>query len=73
MSIVNNTIDQPVGDGIDLTSSNQNTQLRNNILVIGAGIGINVASNSEIGFASDDNMFQITGTARWANGKTCFD
>ncbi len=59
VSIVNNTIDQPLGDGIDIAGSNTGTQLRNNIIVIGSGIGINVAANSESGFASDYNLFYI--------------
>ena len=69
VSIVNNTIDQPVGDGVDISGSNSGTKLRNNILVIGAGVGINVAANSENGFASDYNMFQIADGALAAVGE----
>ena len=78
VSIVNNTIDQPIGDGIDISGSNSGTQLRNNIFVIGSGIGINVAANSENGFASDYNLFYLPARAwsaaapvRSANGKAC--
>jgi hypothetical protein len=61
VSIVNNTIEQPTGDGIDISGANSFTQLRNNIVVTGSGAGINVAADSETGFASDYNMFQLTG------------
>jgi Ca2+-binding RTX toxin-like protein len=61
VSIVNNTIDQPTGDGVDLSGGNKNTTLRNNILVIGTGSAISVAADSEVGFASDYNLFYITG------------
>ena len=59
VSIVNNTIDQPVGYGIEISGTNSGTKLQNNIIVIGSGIGIYVASNSETGFASDYNMFSL--------------
>jgi Ca2+-binding RTX toxin-like protein len=68
ISIVNNTIDQPVGDGIDISGANSGTQIRNNILVIGTGIGINVAADSENGFASDYNMFYLPNRATGAIG-----
>ena len=68
VSIVNNTIDQPVGDGIDISDASSVTQLRNNILVIGSGIGINVAANSQNGFVSDYNMFYAAGGFQAAGG-----
>jgi hypothetical protein len=61
VSIVSNTFDQPAGDGVDLSDSNTNTHLLNNIFVVGTGSAINVASDSETGFTSDYNMFDVTG------------
>ncbi|MDV6028998.1 MAG: hypothetical protein F9B45_02590 [Phycisphaera sp. RhM] len=58
----NNTIYQPAGDGISITGA-PSTTLRNNILSIDQGTGIEVASNSLTGIASDFNLFQIGATA----------
>src|SRR5262249_24121222 len=54
IDLVNNTIYQPVGDGVDI-SQTANVHLRNNILWAFAGYDITVATDSQIGFASDYN------------------
>ncbi len=53
----NNTIYQPVGDGIRVENSAINNSIYNNIVWVLAGYGIYVASNSQTNFASDHNLF----------------
>ena len=62
--IVDNTIYQPQGDGIDLQNQSTNVQLRNNIIWVQAGYDISVATNSQVGFASDFNILYTTGTGQ---------
>ena len=69
VSVTNNTIDQPAGDGINVFSGNSGSQLRDNILVIGAGTGINVGPASQNGFFSDYNMFDLTNPGAGAVGE----
>ena len=59
VSIVNNTIDQPTGDGIDMSATNSGTQSAEQYLRPGHRLGINVAADSENGFVSDYNMFYL--------------
>jgi len=63
-SIANNTIYQPVGTAVNVTSSSRNVRLVNNILWADAGYCIAVDASSQSGFASDYNLFWNT-----ANGK----
>jgi hypothetical protein len=58
--VANNTIFQPVGDAVKLEQGAKNVSLSNNILWVQAGYGINVARDSQAGFASDYNMFYKT-------------
>ena len=60
----NNTVYQPVGDAVRVDSGSQNVQLRNNILWVQAGYDINIAPDSEVGFASDYNDLYTTGTGK---------
>ena len=62
--ILNNTVYQDVGDAIDAYGWNgsSNLQLRNNILWVSAGVDLNIASNSQVGFDSDYNDLYATGT-----------
>ncbi|HEV8292420.1 MAG TPA: right-handed parallel beta-helix repeat-containing protein, partial [Tepidisphaeraceae bacterium] len=62
--LINNTIYQPVGDGVRLLGTSRNVELRNNILVVGAARAINVAADSQQGFKSDYNLFRTTGAGR---------
>ena len=62
-SIVNNTIDEPAGSGISITGAATATAIENNIIEVGAGPGIVVSANSESGFSSDYNLFDLTGSA----------
>ena len=62
-SIVNNTIDQPTGTGISISGAASATSIENNIIDVGAGPPIAVSPASETGFASDYNLFDLTGTA----------
>ncbi len=55
--LINNTIYQPVGDAVKVQDGSQNVDLENNILWVQAGYDINVAPDSEVGFASDWNLF----------------
>ena len=61
-SIVNDTIDEPVGSGISVTGAATATAIENNIIEVGAGPGVMVSANSETGFTSDYNLFDLTGT-----------
>ena len=61
--IVNNTIYEPQGDGIDL-EQNSEVQLRNNIIWIQSGFDISVASDSQVGFASDYNILYTSGSGQ---------
>ncbi len=58
--IVNNTLYQPQGDGIDLEDQSADVQLRNNIIWCQAGYDLSVATNSQVGFASDYNILYTT-------------
>ncbi len=74
--IENNTIYQPVsGDAIQLAGLHpefflssgftvSNLNLRNNIFSVAQGFAVNVAADSEIGFASDYNDYHLTGSAK---------
>jgi hypothetical protein len=66
--VANNTVYQPEGDAVRIEGSSQNIVLRSNIFLVGSGYAINVADNSQQGFASDYNVLHVTGTgklARW--------
>ncbi len=54
---LNNTIYQPVGDGIRLDNSSRNNRIVNNIVWVLSGYGIFVANDSQTGFQSDYNLF----------------
>lgn len=58
--IYNNTIIQPTGDAIRVTSSVSTADVRNNLIVFG-GTAINVASGGENNFVSNYNLFHNTG------------
>lgn len=61
-SIGNNTIDQVTGPDIALSGGVSDTTIENNILVVAAGSAIHVTADSEGGFASDYNLFDVSGT-----------
>ncbi|HVT26923.1 MAG TPA: right-handed parallel beta-helix repeat-containing protein, partial [Lacipirellulaceae bacterium] len=76
--IENNTIYQTsTGDAIQIAGTHPeqflsvfpayNVTITNNILRVAQGYAINVAADSEIGFASDYNDFAITGTGKLAH------
>ena len=70
VTLVNNTFAQTSGDAIRATSTSRNLRLRNNILWVSGGYGINVSPDSQVGFQSDYNNFYVTGTgkvASWQN------
>ncbi len=54
---LNNTIYQPVGDGIRLEGSARNNRILNNIVWVLAGYGLYVDNNSQTGLTSDFNNF----------------
>ena len=62
--IVNNTIYEPQGDGIDILDQSKNVQLRNNIIWVQSGYDISVTADSEVGFASDYNILYTSGTGQ---------
>jgi hypothetical protein len=58
---INNTIVQPNGDAVHALSGTSGLHLRNNILWTQAGAAIDVASDSQSGFTSDNNLLYATG------------
>ncbi len=58
----NNTIDTESGNGIQVDGGTINAELLNNILWAESGNDISVASDSEVGFQSDYDLFYTTGT-----------
>lgn len=58
VSVVNNTVYQPVGDAILLDGDTSNLTLRNNILWIDGGYAIHATTSNHTGFSSDYNLFQ---------------
>ena len=64
VEIVNNTIYTPSGDGVRLRNFSQNVELRNNILWTENGYDLHVATDSQVGFASDYNNFYSTGLGK---------
>ncbi len=68
--VVNNTLDEVVGDAIVIDASSYSVDLINNILWAQSGYDINVASDSQNGFQSDYNLLYVTGTGQvglWQN------
>ncbi|RLA51269.1 MAG: hypothetical protein DRQ65_08095, partial [Gammaproteobacteria bacterium] len=59
----NNTIYQPVGDGLIIDTNASNVNLRDNIFHIELGTAITVDPNSQLGFSSDYNIFDIAPAA----------
>ncbi len=69
-TLVNNTFVQPFGDAIRAISSSKNLRLRNNVISVSAGFGLNIAPDSQTGFQSDYNDFDLSGNgqvALWQN------
>ena len=69
-TLANNTIYQPIGDGVQVTAGSTNVHLRNNIVWTNSGYGLNVANDSQVGFLSDFNDLYVEGTgniALWQN------
>ncbi|MFN5531223.1 MAG: right-handed parallel beta-helix repeat-containing protein, partial [Planctomycetaceae bacterium] len=64
--ITGNTIYQPSGDGLVVEGSSTSATVRNNVFSLAAGAALSVASNSQVGFQSDSNLFHITGTGKVA-------
>ncbi len=59
-----NTFYAPVGDAIDIENSASNTTVHDNILWAQSGYDLNVANDSQVGFASDYNNLFTSGTGR---------
>ncbi len=57
--VINNTVFQEVGDALRVESSSQDVFVRNNVFLVDAGYAIFVASNSQAGFDSQYNLFEI--------------
>ena len=60
----NNTIYQPLGDAVQATNGGSGgtsgLRLRNNILWVSVGADLNIASDSQAGFDSDNNLFFVS-------------
>ena len=66
-AVTNNTVYQPVGDAVRAQQGEANLSVRNNILWVQAGYDLNIASDSQQGFASDYNDLYATGAGKAAN------
>ena len=64
---LDNTVYQVTGDAIRVQGSATNVFLQNNILFVGAGNGIFVINNSQTGFQSDWNLFDLGAGANVGN------
>ena len=64
---VNNTIYQTAGVGILVQNTTSNLHLSNNIIAMESGYALRVTADSETGFTSDYNLFQLGATAKLAN------
>jgi len=60
--VTNNTVYQEVGDAVRVENTSSDVRLRNNILWVDEGFDIFVASDSQQGFDSDNNLLYTTGT-----------
>ncbi|MCW5625103.1 MAG: tandem-95 repeat protein, partial [Burkholderiales bacterium] len=60
-TVVNNTIYQPVGDGVRLDQNANDIRLYNNIIVVQAGYGLNVSTAVTARLISDYNLFRADG------------
>jgi parallel beta-helix repeat protein len=60
VDVLENTIDQPAGDAIHALSSTSNLHVRDNILMTQGGAALDIATDSELGFASDYNDIDAT-------------
>jgi hypothetical protein len=65
-ALASNTVYQPAGDALDVQGNAQNVTLDNNILWTQAGYDLSVASDSQVGFASDYNDLYTTGSGQVA-------
>ncbi len=72
--IVGNTIFQPVGSAVRLTTNSSGVELRNNIVEVGSDYAFVVNGDSQNGFKSDHNLIYAPGVAKLALwGATEFD
>ncbi|MFM7205286.1 MAG: NosD domain-containing protein, partial [Planctomycetaceae bacterium] len=62
-NVVNNTFSQAGGTAVVVTAGARNARLENNIFAVAGGRAIEVAADSQLGFASDSNLFHLQGTA----------
>jgi len=62
--IVNNTIYEPLADGIRATGSADDVRLRNNIIWTRTGYGVYISDTSQGGFTSEYNLLYTTDTGR---------
>jgi hypothetical protein len=63
VQMVNNTIYQLVGNAIRVENNSSNVSVINNIIQVDAGYALSVASDSQQGFRSDYNLFNLTTSA----------
>ncbi|MEZ6109567.1 MAG: right-handed parallel beta-helix repeat-containing protein [Pirellulaceae bacterium] len=61
-TLKNNTIYQAAGNGVVVSDYSEGVTLRDNIVWVEQGVGISVAADSQIDFASDFNLLHATGT-----------
>ena len=62
--VENNTVFAPTGNAIEIVGNTRDVVLRNNILSLDAGYGVQVDLTAQSGFDSDYNLFHLTGTGQ---------
>lgn len=63
IDITNNTFLQHEGRLVDVAGNSENVVLRNNIFLLDDGYGIYVGDANQVGFDSDYNLFDLSGSA----------
>jgi parallel beta-helix repeat protein len=58
-TVRNNTVYQTAGDALDVDTNSQNIAVRDNIFEVSSGIALNIANDSQSGFASDYNFLTV--------------
>jgi Ca2+-binding RTX toxin-like protein len=74
--IVNNTVYEPVADGLRASNGAKGIHLRNNIVWTQTGYGLYIDPTSQQGFTSDYNLLRATGAAHvgyWQGARATLD
>ena len=73
LDIINNTVYELGVDAVRVSGGSKNVHLRNNILRSGSAYELYVSDNSQVGFASDYNLFADDGSVNFLYWQRDFD